>query len=142
MLGHRAIDEVGEFGIRGKAKRNDASQWQRTSDGELCGREERLVAQLLFETDEAILNGDGIGSCFHAGNDECNREDHDPQAKRKCRIVADEGPHHGDDYVESEDQDRGMVHEIHSRVVLQGLRSRHEGDLSGIRRIIPSVAVA
>ena len=72
--------------------------------GGLGGGEEAGVAELFFETDEAVLDALGVGAGFEAGDDEGGGDEDDPHAEGQAGGVRDEGPDEGDENVEGKDK--------------------------------------
>ena len=59
IFAERALNEGGEFGVGGEAKGDDLAEREGLRCGQELGWEQALVAEVLFEADDAVLDTDG-----------------------------------------------------------------------------------
>ena len=127
-----AVEEGGEFGVRGEAEGDELGEGKGVGGFGLRGGEKALVAEVFFEADEAVLDALGVGAGLEAGEEEGGGEEDDPHAEGQAGGVGDRGPDDADEDVEEEEEQGGGVDGVASGVVLVGLGwGGHGGSLRG-----------
>jgi hypothetical protein len=121
------VDEGGELGVGGEAEGDDLLDVELLNVGEVGGREESGETELLFKTDNAVLNFEVVHAGLRGEYDECSGDHDPPEMKIAVMMPVLDSNGDGDDEVDEED---GKYEEVHGWVeatmVLEALGSGHD----------------
>jgi hypothetical protein len=126
-----AIEERGELGVGGEAKGDDLVEGEGVGAGEVGGGEQLGVAKALFEADDAVLNGERVGTGAADGEDEGDGDDDEPEMEGAIGGPGADGDDDGDDDVDEEDEGGGDEDGLDADVVVEVLMFGHGGMIQG-----------
>lgn len=126
VLAEGALDEGGEFGVGGEAERDDLRERERLCRGGKLWREQTLVAEVLFETDDAVLHAGRIGPCDAGEEEERDGHDEKPRVQPDVMRQATNQYDDGDNQIDEKDRsDEEVKHRFEPCVVPVVLRCGH-----------------
>lgn len=126
VFGEGAVGEVGELGVGGEAEGDELGDGELVDVSAVCGGEECLEAETLFEADDAVLGFEGGATGCAGYQEEDDGHDDPPEIGVLVSGPSVNGDVDGEDEVEQEQGKDDEVKEwVEPGVVLEVLRGGH-----------------
>ena len=127
-----ALNEGGELGVGGEAEGVNLFQRERLGLGQELRCEQALVAKVLFETDEAVLEAERIVAREAGNKEECDCHHDEPSVHRDVMRPTANQYDDGDDEVGDQNRKQEEVkRRVEACVVAIGLRCGHSFLVAG-----------
>jgi hypothetical protein len=131
-LGDGLVDEGRKLGVGGEAEGDDLLDVELLDVGEICGRKESRETELLFETNDAVLDFQGVAAGFRGEDEEGSGDDDPPEMKIAVMMPVLDGNGDHDNEIDDEDgKDEEMHGWVEAAVILEALGCRHSWSFFG-----------